>query len=251
MTIKRPKKKITIRSRNLFLLQVLHKQISEFETIIKVYGDSPRFPDPYVHLGLVKEEGKWVPHLTNERESDPAHRHQFLSPVSSEESIRLFLLLFSAPNSPPPRVSSIENKEEMEEAWRWLKARVSKAIHPPQHKMIRIFKQGPVRDIVVGLLNGNPDAIDIDMEEAKQLKYTGINDPENFELRFEDDFEPMGLELGFLKHPQRAVFLSPGKPVVELRMDTVWAWIEELLKMPGVQELLKELERKGILKSKG
>jgi hypothetical protein len=247
---KRPKRRITIQSRNLFLLEILHRQISEFETIIKVHGDSPQFPDPYLHLGLVRKEDGWFPHLTNEKESDRTKRHRPMSPVSNEESIRLFLSLFSAPNAPPPVVSSVKDKEEMERAWTWLKERAAKAIHQPKHRMMRVFKPGPVRDVIIGLLNGNPDAINIDWDEAKKLKDTKIEDPRNFEPRFQDIYEPAGLELAFMKHPHRALFLSPGKPIVELRLDTVWAWIEQLQRLPGIPELLKELERKGILKSK-
>jgi hypothetical protein len=246
---RKPKKTITIQSRNMVLLEILHRQISEFQTIIKVHGDKPQFPDPYLHLSLVRGQDGWIPHLTDEKELDPARRHRPMTPVSNEESVRLFLLLFSAPSSPPPAVSSIENREEMDRAWQWVKERAAKAIHPPKHRVIRVFKPGPVRDVVIGLLNGNPDAIRIDWEEAVKLKDVDMDDPVNFEQRFQDDYEPIGLELAFMKHPRRAVFLFPGKDVIELRLDTVWSWIRQLQELPGIPELLKELERKGIIKS--
>lgn len=241
-------KRITIRSKNLLLVQVLYKQISEVETIIKVHGDKRYSPDPHKHLGIVRGNSGWEPHLTDELELNRALKHRFLREVSDEEAIRLFMMLFSSPSSAPPGVSSTDNAEEMKAAWGWLRPNVQKSIHPPKHKMIYVFKDGPMRNLIVQLLGGNtPDGFEFDLDDAKRLTKLDLNDHAVFERRFEDEIVPMGLELGFLRHPLRAVLLSPGKPIVELRLDSVYAWIEELQKMPGVQELIASLERAGTM----
>ncbi len=244
MSGKRRTNRITIRSRNLLLVQVLYKQISDVETIIKVHGDKAQYEESYQHLGLVRQDSGWVPHITDELELNRAIKHRLLKEVPNEEAIRLFMLLFSSPNDMPPRVSSIDNTEEMRAAWNWLKTRITKAIHVPKHKMMRVFRDGPTRNLMIRLLGGNiVDGFVLDLEDAKKLTKLDLNDPEVFERRYQDEIVPLGLELGFLRHPQRAVFLYPGKPVVELRVDSVYAWIEELQELPGIQELLEKLER--------
>jgi hypothetical protein len=59
-----------------------------------------------------------------------------------------------------------------------------------------------------------------------------------------DEVEPAGLEIGFLENRARAVFLSPGKPTIELHARTSMRWIRSPDKLQSLREFLAEAQRR-------
>ena len=220
-------------------------EISEAETIIKLLGDSSRFQDPYIHLGLAKQALGMEPHITYERPTDVLERHRYFRPMSREEILKRSLMIFSTPESRPPKVTSVENKEEMDRVCLWFRHAVRKAIHMPRHRRIKVFKEGAAKDLISKLLNESlSDNITIDLDEAIKLSKRNWDEPGSLDLRFEDEVKPTGLEIGFLENPSRVVFLSPGKPAIELHVSTLMKWIHSLDRMPGMREFLAEAQKR-------
>jgi len=71
-----------------------------------------------------------------------------------------------------------------------------------------------------------------------------------FELKFEDEIKPEGLELGLLERPERVVILSPNNAIMKLRLDSINRWQRSLVRMPGMDELFSELEERGVVPKK-
>jgi len=242
---KKSSRKATVYANNLIRFRILLREISEAESLIKLTGDKSRFRDPYIHLGLVKTALGMEPHITYERPTDVQSKHRCLGPMSREQILNMTLMIFSTPESRPPKVTSVENKEEMEKARLWLRRTLRKIVHKPKHRRIKVFREGPAKDLISKLLNESLSGeITINLDEAKKLSKKDWTESDFLESRFEDEVKPAGLEIGFLENLTCVLFLSPGKPVVELHLRTLMRWIRSLDKLPGVREFLAEAQRR-------
>jgi len=220
-------------------------EITESETIIKLLGDESRHHDPYLHLGLANTALALEPHITYEKPARNQGKHKYFRPMSREEMLNRSLMLFSTPDSRSPRVTSIENKEEMDKAIRWFRRAARRTIHMPRHRRIRVFREGPAKSLISKILNANfANDILIDVDEARKLSKMNWDEPDSLEIVFEDETKPEGLEIGFLENPSRVVFLSPGRPVIEFNYEMLMKWIHSLERMPGMREFLAEAQRR-------
>ncbi|TFH01751.1 MAG: hypothetical protein E4H14_18295 [Candidatus Thorarchaeota archaeon] len=216
-------------------------EISEAETMIKLIGDKTKDHDPFIHLSLVKMAFGIEPHIKYERETNVLLKRKHLRPMSREEIVKRTLMIFSTTDSPPPKITSVENKEEMARVYIWFRKAVRRTIHKPRHRRIKVLKEGPEKNFIMRILNSSiSEGITIDMDEAKKVGKTDWNDPDLLETVFEDEYTPIGLEIGLIEKPDRVLFLSPGKPVIELHYRMLMKWIHSLDMLPGVRELLAE-----------
>jgi hypothetical protein len=242
---KEPSRKLTIRAGNLIRYRVLLFELTQAESIVKLVGDKSRNPDPYVHLGIVTKALGIEPHITYEPHGKIPKSHEALRPMSREEILKRTLVIFSTPESRPPTVTSVENREQMDRVNQWFRKAARRVIHTPRHRRIKVFKEGPPKDFVSKILNSDMShGIDIDLDEATRIGRTKWDDPDLLHSVFEDEFLPSGLEIGFLERPNRVVFLPPGKPVMELNVRMLMRWIHSLDRMPGVRELLAEAQKR-------
>lgn len=246
---KEPTKKLTVRTGNLIRYRILLIEISEAETIIKLVGGSSRHHDPYLHLGLAMKALAMEPHITYERLNGDREKHRCFRPMSREEMLNRSLMIFSTPDSRPPKVTSIENKEEMDRVSLWFRKATRRTIHMPRHRRIKVFKEGPAKDLISEILNQSFSSdITIDVDEAVKLSKKNWNEPDSLDTVFEDEYKPNGLEIGFLENPSRVLFLSPGKPVIELSLKRLMRWIHSLDRMPGMRKFLAEAQKRIIPK---
>lgn len=246
---RKPTRRLTVRAGNLIRYRVLLREISETETIIKLLGDKSMHHDPYMHLGLANTALGIEPHITYEKPASSQERHRYFRPVSREEMLRRSLRLFSTPESRPPRVTSVENKIEMERAFLWFRKAAQRTIHMPKHRRIKVFKEGPTKSLISMILNDNlAGDITIDVDEAIKLSKTDWDEPDALDTVFEDEIKPDGLEIGFLERPYRVVFLSPGRPVIEFHYKMLMRWIHSLDRIPGMREFLADAQKRIIPK---
>lgn len=244
-----PTRKLTVRTGSLVRYRVLIVEISEAERIIKLLGDSSSHHDPYLHLGLATRALAMEPHITFERPSEGQDKHRYFRPMSREEMLMRSLTIFSTPESRPPRITSVENKEEMDRAYLWFRRASRRTIHIPRHRRIKVFKEGPAKELISRILNQSlSNHIDIDVDEAIKLSKKNWNEPDSLDTVYEDEIKPKGLEIGFLENPSRVVFLAPGKPVIEFSYKMLMRWIHSLDRMPGMREFLAEAQRRIIPK---
>jgi len=244
---KKPVKRITIVSRGATLFKVVYKQLTEYEAIVKFHGEV----DPSVHLSLVMRAMGFEPHITDEKASDRSKTHRFYRLLTREEFLNSYLILFSTPGCRPPRITSVDNEEEMKKVNLWIKASASRFIHPPKHRRIMVFKDGPLKEVITRLLNqGNPDAFTFDVEEFINYEDKRLGENEKFEWKFEDEVRPEALEMGFLKRPDRSVIISCSGVVIEFDNDAFHKWYRSLEKLPGLEEYFDELKARGALTRK-
>jgi hypothetical protein len=124
---KKQGKSLRFLSKGMTLFNVMYRQISEYETIIKAQGNA----DPFVHIGLVQKALGFEPHLTNEKEPNRLKAHKYFRLYTSEEFLNSYLTLVSRPGSTPPKITSVSNQQEMRTMTLWTKVNASKLIHPP------------------------------------------------------------------------------------------------------------------------
>jgi len=168
--------------------------------------------------------------------------------MSKEEAVNLLLQIFSMPENPPPVVTSVRNRMELQSAMAWLRAAKEKANHLPVHRKVKVFKEGPAKTLVDRLLNADyPGNADIDVEEISRLSDEQLNNDEAFEWKYEDEIKNESLEMAFLESPDRVLFLTPEGQVIELHTDSVMAFVDSLERLPGIDEYFDELRKRGII----
>ena len=229
------------------IFRVMYIEANDSLTVLKVLTDK----DPFVHLSLVAKALGIESHITYEPTATQSREHKHWGFMSREKMLRSYLMLFSRPGSYPPRIKSVENKEDMDRVRLWLTKAVPRVIHPSRHRRVKVLKDGDLKRMISRLLNSKCllDA-EFNMEELMDKADDYDEEADVFELKYEDEIRPEGLELGLLEHPDRVVILSPIKAVMELRLDSINRWQRSLAKMPGIDELFAELEERGIVPKK-
>jgi len=236
-------KRMTIVSGGVVLFKVVYRQITELETMLKVHTDK----DPSVHLGLVQKELGFEPHITYEETPSQSRAHKTCGFLTNEEFLNNYLVLFSEPGALPPRITSVTDKEEMKKMHLWLKAAAPRVLHPPMHRKVMVFKEGPLKEVIMQLLNrGNPYDFTFDVEEFIRREDERLTESEKFDWKFEDEVKPEGLEVGFLEHPSRFVIISSDAKVVEFNRNSFDRWCHCLEKLPGMKEFFDELKVRGM-----
>jgi hypothetical protein len=114
-----------------------------------------------------------------------------------------------------------------------------------------VFRDGPLKKVLNQLLNqGDLNNFTFDVEQFITCEDKRLSEKEKFEWRYEDEIKPEGLELGFLKRPDRTVIISPQGIVIEFNNNTFFRWVRSLKKLPGIKELFDELAAKSMLPKK-
>ncbi|MBU1157870.1 MAG: hypothetical protein KKE24_00850 [Candidatus Thermoplasmatota archaeon] len=243
MSKKHIKKKMTISAEGIAILKIVSKQINEYETIVKAHASI----DPSVHLGLVQKSLGFEPHLTDEREPDREKAHKYYRLITIEEFLNSFMILLSRPGSPPPKITSVNNKKDMERMNLYFKKSLSRFIHPPKHRKAMVLKSGPLRDAIMPLLNQeDPDNLTFEIDEFINRKDKRVSKNQKYEWKFEDEIKPKNLELAFLNRPDRTLLVFSEGFVIEFYTESFDRWQRSLTKLPGVKELLKEINTRTI-----
>ena len=245
---KRRLRRYTIHQKNIVRFRILFRNINESENFIKLLGDDSTNKTADIHFGLVQKPHGFEPHIAYEPRRGLKKSHRYLTPLSKEEAVNLLLQIFSMPDDAPPRISSVCNAIEMQVAQNWLSSARARAIRLPSHQRVKVFKEGPVKELVDKLLNADyPGDASVDVEELGQLSDEQLNDDDAFEWKYEDEIHARSLEIGFIEGPDHVLFFTPEGQVVELDIDAVMAFVNSLDKLPGIDEYFEELRARGII----
>ncbi|MEW5747196.1 MAG: hypothetical protein AB1793_00200 [Candidatus Thermoplasmatota archaeon] len=240
-------RKVLIQDNGLIRFRILFRWCSDVESFVKALGDESTDGTIGIHLSIVSDDEGFAPHITYEKVRGPNH-HKPLRRMSKEEAMNLCLMIFSTPDAPCPLLSPNAGKKEFDSAVRWLRDAMRRAYRSPKHQKIRVFQNGPLRDLIVRMLNDNsPYYAGLDIHEIGQQlgKIRRIED--DLHWVYEDEVRADLLELGFMTDPERVLFLTPGDMILELNSKSVLDWAEALGHLPGMDEYLDELEKRGII----
>ena len=224
-------------------IRIMCKQINDWQTVLKVLTDK----DPYVHLSLVIKTLGVESHITIEPREGQPKEHKHWGFMSREKMLRSYLRLFARPGSYPPRMTSVENREEMRKVHQWLESEASRISRPARHRLVLVFRDGDLKTKMNQLLNRDQLLEgEFDIEGLVRLA-DKTSDAEALETKYEDEIRSEELELAMLKRPDRVMLVYPDGTVMELRIASVQRWQRTLVKMPGIEELFDELHKRGTI----
>ena len=239
---KKPKETLKFVYRHKIILELMAKEISENETIVKVISD-----EPYSHLSFVRKSDGVQIHITDELQTE-WRRHKEKRKVTREQILRLLLVLLSQPGNPPPRIRSFENRDEMATIEAWVRRVSPRVFHQPGDRGVMVFREGPFKDLTNSAFSSRFDqTIEWDELIDSHQGVDELDEDKIFETVREDEMWGRQCRLGFVRNPHRLVISLNPTLVAEFNLGALTKSEGMMKRMLNLNQFFEDLEERGIL----
>jgi len=230
-----------------FRLVLNGKPIVEFVVVETKSGfiAMPATKGPKAHLHVYPRDGQLHRLVTHEKyPKGHGRRHTQKASIAMEEFADPIWTALAPKDNPPPTITSLANREEMDKLVAWFEQIAPGLIHPPSDRTIRLMR-GPLGELLERF-DGQFDP-DWSMEISDFRAYYRRLKPKSkadlFEIGKETDLSMTGRRIGFSPDIRKIIILISEGLVFELP----WRNLERVgnvnIKLLGFDGFIRTLRR--------